>query len=62
MIYLYTLILASHNSYHWELSCPDFNQIRNEVILDEGLSIRDRMSVLGYLKSKTKEDCKETNA
>ena len=48
MIYLYTLILASHNSYHWQLSCPDFNQIRNEVILDEGLSMRDRMSVLGY--------------
>jgi hypothetical protein len=62
MIYLYTLILASHNSYHWELSCSDFNQIRNEVILDEGLSMGDRMSVLGYLESKTKEDCKETNA
>ena len=62
MIYLYTLILASHNSYHWQLSCYDFNQIRNEVILVEGLSIRDRMSVLGYLKSKTKEECKETNA
>ena len=56
------MILASHNSYHWQLSCPDFNQIRNEVILDEGLSRRDRMSVLGYLKSKTKEECKETNA
>ena len=62
MIYLYTLILASHNSYHWELSCFNFNQIRNEIILDKNLSMRDRISVLGYLKSKTKEDCNETNA
>ena len=51
MIYLYTLILASHNSYHWELSCFNFNQIRNEIILDKNLSMKDRMSVLGYLKS-----------
>ena len=59
---MYTLILASHNSYHWELSFPVFIHIRNEIILDEGLSMGDRMSVLGYLKSKTKEDCNETNA
>ena len=57
MIYLYALLFASHDTYHWKLTCPDFEQVRISIMLDENLSMNDKYSVLNYLKSKTVEDC-----
>tara|TARA_S200000501_G_scaffold185950_1_gene174907 strand:- start:2344 stop:2535 length:192 start_codon:yes stop_codon:yes gene_type:complete len=57
MIFLYALLIGSHDSYHWNLTCPDFEQVRISVMLDENISMKDKYNVLNYLKSKTVEDC-----
>ena len=57
MIFLYALLLGSHDAYHWNLTCPDFEQVRISVMLDENISMKDKYNVLNYLKSKTVEDC-----
>ncbi len=57
MFLLYSLLLASHDSYHWQLTCPDFEQVRISVMLDEEIPMKEKYNVLTYLKSKTVEDC-----
>ncbi len=57
MIFLYALLIGSHDAYHWNLTCPDFEQVRISVMLDENISMKDKYNVLNYLKSKTVEDC-----
>ena len=57
MIYLYALMIASHDSYHWQLTCPDFEQVRISIMLDEEIPMKEKYNVLTYLKSKTVEDC-----
>ena len=53
MFLLYSLLLASHDSYHWQLTCPDFEQVRISVMLDEEIPMKEKYNVLTYLKSKT---------
>ena len=32
---LLTVLLAGHDSYHWEMSCTEWNQARIEILSDE---------------------------
>ena len=32
---LLALLVADHDSYHWELSCEEWNQARVEILSDE---------------------------
>ena len=57
MIFLYALLIGSHDAYQWNLTCPDFEQVSISVMLDENISMKDKYNVLNYLKSKTVEDC-----
>ena len=57
MFLLYSLLLASHDPYHWQLTCPDFEQVRISIMLDEEIPMKEKYNVLTYLKSKTVEDC-----
>ena len=57
MISLYALMIASHDSYHWQLTCPDFELVRISIMRDEEIPMKEKYNVLTYLKSKTVEDC-----
>ena len=32
---LLVVLLAGHDSYHWEMSCTEWNQARIEILSDE---------------------------
>ena len=42
---LLVLLLADHDSYHWEMSCAEWNQARIEILSD-GNHIQDAKEYL----------------
>ena len=59
MILLYALLIGSHDAYHWNLSCPDYQQARISVLLDEEIEQQDKYNIISYLETKLVEDCSE---
>jgi len=41
------------------LSCPDYQQARISVLLDEEIAQQDKYNIISYLETKLVEDCSE---
>jgi hypothetical protein len=38
--FLLATMLASHNPYHWTITCQRFHELRNQIMLDQKLDYR----------------------
>ena len=54
---LLALLIADHDSYHWELSCEEWNQARVEILSDENLNSDAHEYLIDYLRTKVEGDC-----
>ena len=52
-------LLAGHDSYHWEMSCDDWNEVRVEVLSDENYTPDAREYLIDYFYTKVPDqNCK----
>ena len=59
---LLALLLADHDSSHWELSCEEWNQARVEILTDENHIQDAKEYLIAYFYTKVPdEDCKPWN-
>ena len=49
--------LAPENPYHWHITCDRFAERSAEIMLDENLSVLQRQSLIGYLRTKLDRGC-----
>jgi hypothetical protein len=54
---LLALLLSEHNSFHWDMSCADWNRNRIEILSDETLGSDAQEYLLDYLRTKVEGDC-----
>ena len=53
---LLAVLFAGHDSYHWEMSCTEWNQQRSEILSDED-HIQDAQEYLiDYFYTKVEEE------
>ena len=50
-------LLSEHNSFHWDMSCADWNRNRIEILADESLGSDAQEYLLDYLRTKVEGDC-----
>ena len=56
---LLTVLLAGHDSYHWEMSCTEWNQARIEILSDENHIQDAKEYLIDYFYTKVEEEgCK----
>ena len=55
--YVLSAILATHNPYHWDMTCSDWVQRKYEIMLDGKLTFRAKRFLIGYLRTKVKGKC-----
>ena len=46
------LLLSEHNSFHWEMTCAEWNQNRIEILSDENLNSDAHEYLIDYFRSK----------
>ena len=58
-IALLTLLLSEHNSYHWEMSCAEWNKARVEILSDQYHTPDAKEYLIDYFYTKVPEqNCK----
>ena len=58
-LYLLALLLAEHDSYHWEMSCSEWNQARIEILSDQSHTPDAKEYLIDYFFTKVPDqDCK----
>ena len=50
-------LLAGHNSFHWDMSCSEWNQNRIEVLSDESLGSDAQENLIDYFRTKVEGEC-----
>ena len=56
---LLVLLLADHDSTHWEMSCDEWNRNRIEILSDENLNSDAHEYLIDYFRSKVLDsECK----
>ena len=45
-------MLASHDPYHWEMSCWDWNEVRAEVLRDQNYTPDAKEYLIDYFHTK----------
>ena len=56
---LLAVLLAGHDSYHWEMSCTEWNQARIEILSDENHIQDAKEYLIDYFYTKVEEEeCK----
>ena len=59
---LLAVLLAGHDSYHWEMSCTEWNQARIEILSDENHIQDAKEYLIDYFYTKVEEEeCKPWN-
>ena len=53
---LLTLLLSEHDSYHWELSCDEWNQARVEILSDQYHTSDAKEYLIDYFYTKVPEE------
>jgi hypothetical protein len=53
-------MLASHNPYHWTITCQRFHELRNQIMLDQKLDYRARNYLINFFKRKVEGPCDGT--
>ena len=46
------LLLSEHNSFHWEMTCTDWNQARIEILSDQYHSPDAKEYLIDYFRTK----------
>ena len=59
-IALLSLLLSGHNSYHWEMSCTEWNQARVEILSDQYHTSDAKEYLIDYFKTKVSDEQCET--
>ena len=54
---LLSLVLATHNPYHWEMSCERWQEKAVEILADEKLPYSERLFLIRYLRNKVVGEC-----
>jgi hypothetical protein len=54
---LLAFTLASHNPYHWTMTCKRFHEASREVMMDKNLDYRAKQQILRLFRSKVEERC-----
>ena len=49
---LLALLLSEHNSFHWEMSCAEWNQNRIEILSDQSLNADAKEYLIDYFRVK----------
>ena len=55
-IALLSLLLSEHNSYHWEMSCAEWNQARIEILSDENHIQDAKEYLIDYFYTKVPDE------
>ena len=56
---LLALLLTEHHPSHWEMSCPEWNKNRIEILSDENLDSDAKEYLIDYFRAKVPdEQCK----
>ena len=53
---LLALLLSEHDSYHWELSCDEWNQARVEILSDENHIQDAKEYLIDYFYTKVSDE------
>ena len=53
---LLAVLLAGHDSYHWEMSCTEWNQARIEILSDENHIQDAKEYLIDYFYTKVDEE------
>ena len=56
-ITLLASMIAEHNSFHWEMSCAEWNRNRIEILSDKNLNSDAHEYLIDYLRTKVSDDC-----
>ena len=57
---LLVLLLADHDPSHWEMSCPEWNKNRIEILSDENLNSDAKEYLIDYFRAKVPDEQCET--
>ena len=56
---LLALLLSEHNSFHWEMTCAEWNQNRIEILSDQSLNTDAKEYLIDYFYTKVPDpDCR----
>ena len=53
---LLATLLSEHNSFHWEMSCADWNRNRIEILSDVNLIPDAKEYLIDYFRTKVPDD------
>ena len=53
-------LLTEHHPSHWEMSCPEWNKNRIEILSDENLNSDAHEYLIDYFRSKVADQYCET--
>ena len=53
---LLVLLLSEHDSYHWELSCDEWNQARVEILSDQYHTPDAKEYLIDYFHTKVSDE------
>jgi hypothetical protein len=54
---LLALNLATHNPYHWHMSCARWQEVRVKVMMDPNLDYRTKLNIIRHFRTKVTEKC-----
>ena len=54
---LLATLVSEHNSFHWEMSCADWNRNRIEILSDKNLNSDAHEYLIDYLRTKVEGKC-----
>ena len=57
---LLALLLSEHNSFHWEMTCAEWNQNRIEILSDQSLNTDAKEYLIDYFRVKVPDEQCET--
>tara|TARA_B100001094_G_scaffold185984_1_gene180173 strand:+ start:860 stop:1066 length:207 start_codon:yes stop_codon:yes gene_type:complete len=57
---LMALLLTEHHPSHWEMSCPEWNKNRIEILSDENLDSDAKEYLIDYFRAKVPDEKCET--
>jgi hypothetical protein len=58
--FLLALSLASHNPYHWEMSCARWHEITLEIMMDNKLDYNSKRNLIRKFRTKVRGECDGT--
>ena len=54
---LLSALIATHNPYHWNMSCERWRERAVEILADENINLYQRKFLVRYLRNKVEGEC-----